>query len=79
MNQIHYDYIRQRNERILHSILVEKEIQALRPRRTSLRVRFLFLLSDVLFSIGEWVRPDEMRVFIHKRSLDDCEPLANCY
>lgn len=78
MNQIHYDFIRQRNEALLRSVLIEKDVQSLHPVRIGLRIRVLFMLSDLLIGIGAWIRPHEMRIFISDHGLDDCEPLVNC-
>lgn len=78
MNQLQYDFIRARNDSILRSFLLENKIRAARPSRLGLRVRFLFLVSDLLLGLGAWIRPREIRVFIHGSGLEDCTPLTNC-
>jgi hypothetical protein len=78
MNQIYYNYIQKRNEKILQSILTENEIKDLNPGKINLRVHFMFLLSDLLLGLGERIRPEETLVFVRERNLDDSTPLSNC-
>ena len=78
MNQFHYDFIHERNESILHSILMENKIRESKHRKPGLGVRFLFLVSDLLLGLGAWIRPREIRVFVGERHLEDCTPLTNC-
>jgi len=78
MHEVYYNYIRQKNEQILQSVLLEKELQALRPKRTGLRERLLLSLSDALLDLSLRIRPEEIRPSIQIRIMDDCgESLAN--
>ena len=78
MDKIYYNYGRQKNEQILQSVLVEKELQALRPIRTGLRERLLLSLSNALLDLSLRIRPDGIRPSIQIRLMDDCgESLAN--
>lgn len=78
MNQFQYDFIRERNDGILHSVLLDNQLQALKPQKSSLRIRFMFLASDLLLGLGARIRPREIRVFIHDSGREDCTPLTNC-
>ena len=78
MNEIYYNYIRHKNEHILQSVRVEKELQAQRANRTGLRERLLLSLSDALLALSLRIRPEEIRPSIQIRIMDDCgESLAN--
>ena len=77
MNEVYYNYIRQKNEQILQSALLEKELQPLRPKRTGLRERLLLSLSDALLDLSLRIRPEEIRPSIQISIMDDCgESLA---
>ena len=78
MNEVYYNYIHQKNEQILQSFLVEKQLKALRPKRNGLRERLLLSLSDALLALSLRIRPEETRPSIQIRLMDDCgESLAN--
>ena len=78
MNEVYYNYIRQKNEQILQSVEIEMQLKALRPKSTGLRERLLLSLSDALLALSLRIRPEEIRPSIQIRIMDDCgESLAN--
>ena len=78
MNEVYYNYIRQMNDQMLQSVALERQLQALRPKRTRLRERLLLSLSDALLDLSLRIRPEETRPAIQIRIMDDCsESLAN--
>lgn len=78
MNEVYYNYIHQMNEQMLQSVALERQLQALRPKRTGLRERLLLSLSDALLDLSLRIRPEEIRPAIQIRIMDDCsESLAN--
>jgi len=78
MNEVYYNYIRQKNEQILQSVEIERQLKALRPKRTGLRERLLLSLSDALLDLSRRIRPEETRPSIQIKIMDDCgESLAN--
>ena len=78
MNEVYYNYIRQMNDQMLQSVAIERQLQALRPKRTRLRERLLLSLSDALLDLSLRIRPEETRPAIQIRIMDDCsESLAN--
>lgn len=78
MNQIHYTFIQERNEKVLSALLNEKKFQLGGPPRNGLRTRLLFVLSDIFLGFGAWLRPEDIRIFLPEKSLDECEPQVNC-
>ena len=78
MNEIYYGHIRQQNERLLRAVMIEKELQALRPDRITLRARLLLAISDMLLGLGQRIRPKEMRPYVQFGTMKDCnESVAN--
>jgi hypothetical protein len=72
MNEIFYDHIRQQNERLLRTVQMEKELQALRPEQISLRARLLLYTSDALLGLGQRIRPKELRPHVQFGTMKDC-------
>ena len=70
MNQIYYDYIRELNETQYKIAHQQRQLQTSSPKRTSLHSRSLLLLSDLLLSLGQRIRPAQFQVHVHDGTLE---------
>jgi hypothetical protein len=57
MHELLLDYARQSNEAQVRKLHVESQLKPVKPRRGSLRVRFLLGLSNALLTTGYRIRP----------------------
>jgi len=59
MHELLLDHARQSNQALVRKLHVESQLRPVKPRRGSLRVRFLISLSNALLTTGYRIRPRE--------------------
>lgn len=57
------DYARQNNQELIRKLALEKQLKSLRSNHTNRQSNLRLTLSNILFTLGDKIRPQEFEVY----------------